>query len=115
MVILRNVLILGGGDGCLAREALKYPSVEKITLVDLDPGMTELGKEHPIFVELNGNALNNPKVTVINDDAFTYLEKTKEFYDVILMDFPDPKSIELVDYNQWKHFECVGITLDLMV
>ncbi|WP_044202957.1 polyamine aminopropyltransferase [Flammeovirga sp. OC4] len=91
----QKVLILGGGDGCLAREALKYPSIEKITLVDLDPGMTRLGQEHPIFVELNKNALNNSKVEVINGDAFTYLEKTEEFFDVILMDFPDPKSIEL--------------------
>lgn len=91
----QRVLILGGGDGCLAREVLKYPSVEQITLVDLDPGMTKLGKENPIFIELNKNALNNPKVDVINDDAFTFLEKTEDFYDVILMDFPDPKSIEL--------------------
>ena len=38
----RNVLILGGGDGLAAREVLRYPSVERVTLVDLDPVMTGL-------------------------------------------------------------------------
>src|SRR3546814_14941648 len=38
----RDVLILGGGDGLAAREVLKHPGVESITLVDLDPAMTKL-------------------------------------------------------------------------
>ncbi|MBT28869.1 MAG: spermidine synthase [Thalassobius sp.] len=91
----KNVLILGGGDGCVAREVLKYPSVETIKLVDLDEKVTELGKKHPIFTSLNNNALNNEKVTVQNGDAYTYLQTTMEFYDVIIVDFPDPKTIEL--------------------
>ncbi|OHX66085.1 polyamine aminopropyltransferase [Flammeovirga pacifica] len=93
--IPQDILILGGGDGCLAREALKFPSVKSITLIDLDPEMTKLAKENPIFNQLNGGALKDPKVKVINMDAFTYLEQEKQFFDVIMMDFPDPKSIEL--------------------
>ncbi|MCP4442816.1 MAG: polyamine aminopropyltransferase [Aureispira sp.] len=90
-----NVLILGGGDGCAAREVLKYESVQHIKLVDLDPKVTELAKTHPIFTELNENALENEKVEVLNGDAYTYLEATQEYFDVIVIDFPDPKSIEL--------------------
>ncbi|MEN7550883.1 polyamine aminopropyltransferase [Rapidithrix thailandica] len=90
-----NILILGGGDGCAAREVLKYPQVESITLVDLDKKVTDLGKNHPIFTELNENALNHPKVKVLNTDAYTYLANSQNFYDVIIVDFPDPKSIEL--------------------
>ncbi|MEH0156571.1 polyamine aminopropyltransferase [Limibacter armeniacum] len=91
----QNILILGGGDGCLAREILKYPSVKSITLVDLDPVVTELGKTHSIFTDMNKNSLNDPRVKIINTDAFNYMEDTNEFFDVMMVDFPDPKSIEL--------------------
>ena len=91
----RNVLILGGGDGCAAREVLKYPSVSTIKLIDLDEKVIRLGKEHPIFKKLNQNSLTNPKVEVLNQDAFVYLKNTDTFYDVIIIDFPDPKSIEV--------------------
>ncbi|MGH1339860.1 MAG: polyamine aminopropyltransferase [Aureispira sp.] len=91
----RSVLIMGAGDGCAIREVLKYEAVDKITLVDLDPEMTEVGKNHPIFQQLNQRAYFSPKLTVVNADAFTYLEQNKEFYDVIIADFPDPKSVEV--------------------
>lgn len=91
----QNILILGGGDGCLAREILKYPTVRTITLVDLDPAMTDLGQNHPIFKKMNANALNHPKVKIINGDAFTFLERDKNLYDLIFADFPDPKTINI--------------------
>ena len=49
----RRVLVLGGGDGLAVREMLKYPSVEQITLVDLDPEMTRLFSTHPVLSALN--------------------------------------------------------------
>lgn len=91
----QQVLVLGGGDGCAVREVLKYSKTEQITLIDLDPVMTELGMKHPILTEMNNNALNNSKVSVINKDAFQFLSETDRFYDVIIIDLPDPKSIEL--------------------
>jgi spermidine synthase len=91
----QNILILGGGDGCAAREVLKYESVKSITLVDLDPAMTDLGKNHPVFQKMNNNSFSNPKVEIINGDAFNYLENHLNFYDVIIIDFPDPKNIEI--------------------
>ena len=90
-----NVLVLGGGDGCAAREILQYPKVEKITVVDLDPMMTDLAKENPIFVGFNDNSMNNPKVKIINQDGFQFLEQTQEFFDVIIVDLPDPKTVEI--------------------
>lgn len=91
----KRVLVLGGGDGCAVREVLKYPSVEAITLVDLDPLMTELGKDHPVLKELNQGALSSEKVEIINTDGFIFLQKDTSFYDVVLIDFPDPNSVEL--------------------
>jgi spermidine synthase len=55
------VLILGGGDGLAAREVLKYPNVQHITLVDLDPAMTTLFRTSAPLVALNGGSLNNPR------------------------------------------------------
>jgi len=91
----KHVLILGAGDGCAIREVLKYENVEKITLVDIDPEMTKIGRSNEIFVKMNDSAYYDPKVTVINQDAFQFLENNEEFYDVMILDFPDPKSIDI--------------------
>ena len=91
----KNVLILGGGDGCGIREVLKYPEVESIKIIDLDPDMTDFGANSAIFKELNQNAYHNEKVMVENQDAFIALENDSQFYDLIIIDFPDPRSIEL--------------------
>nr|WP_319490335.1 polyamine aminopropyltransferase [uncultured Desulfobacter sp.] len=60
-----RVLILGGGDGCALREVLKYPDVEQITLVDLDPAMTKLAATHPLLSRLNDHAFDNARVTTL--------------------------------------------------
>ena len=86
----KRVAVLGGGDGMAVREILKYPSVESVTLVELDPAMTKLFSEQPTLVKLNGGALTSPKVKVINTDAFAWLDTGKDMFDVIIVDFPDP-------------------------
>lgn len=91
----RNVLILGGGDGCALREVLKYSSVQSIQLVDLDPEMTRIGRENPIFQKLNNNAFNDPRVKTLNDDALQFVEQSQDQYDLIIIDLPDPKGTEL--------------------
>lgn len=91
----KNILILGGGDGCGIREVLKYPEVESIKIIDLDPDMTNFGANNPVFKELNNNSYHNKKVTVLNQDAFIALENDSQYYDLIIIDFPDPRSIEL--------------------
>lgn len=90
-----KVLVLGGGDGLAVREVLKYKSVQKVTLVDLDAGMTNLFKTNEILTKHNNNSLNNPKVTVYNADAFIWLQQNKEKYDVVIIDFPDPSNYSL--------------------
>jgi hypothetical protein len=54
----RRVLVLGGGDGMAVREILKYPQIESIVLVDLDPAMTRLFSTEPILLKLNDSALH---------------------------------------------------------
>lgn len=91
----KNILILGGGDGCAAREILKHTSVKRITLVDLDPAVTDLAKTHPVLLQTNDSSLYHPKVKVYNQDAMTFIQQTKDFYDVVIIDLPDPRTVDL--------------------
>lgn len=85
-----HVLVLGGGDGLAVREALKYRSVQSITLVDLDPAMTRLSDRFPPLKQLNQASLSDPRVTVINQDAFVWIGLAGPKYDAVIIDFPDP-------------------------
>ena len=92
----RRVLVLGGGDGLAVREILKYPSVETVTLVDLDPNMTQLAVQFPLLASLNNRALEDPRVKVINQDAFVWVDNaTDPPYDAAILDFPDPNTFAL--------------------
>ncbi len=91
----RQVLVLGGGDGLAAREVLKYASVESITLVDLDPEMTDLFSNTESLTKLNEKSLLSPKITVVHDDAFVWLRNNQRRFDAIVVDFPDPSNFSL--------------------
>jgi spermidine synthase len=91
----RRVLILGGGDGLALREVLKYPSIAAVTLVDIDPEMTQLSQHFPPLAELNGHAFEDPRVEVINQDAFVWLENEGASFDAVIIDFPDPDNFAL--------------------
>jgi spermidine synthase len=91
----RRVLVLGGGDGMAVREVLKYPGVEHVTLVELDPHMTRLFRDLPLLAALNANALSSPKLTTVNADAFTWLDANRDVFDVIVVDFPDPTNFSI--------------------
>ncbi len=92
----KRILVLGGGDGLALREILKYPTVENVTLVDLDPEMTALSKHFPALGELNKHSFDNPKVHVTNADAFVWLDSTEsEPFDIAIVDFPDPNNFAL--------------------
>ena len=91
----RKVAVLGGGDGMAVREILRYPGVEQVTLVELDPAMTRLFAEQPALRRLNGDALRSPKVRIVNTDAFQWLQQGDDSYDVIVVDFPDPTNFSI--------------------
>jgi len=88
----RSVLVLGGGDGLAARELLRYPSIERIVLIDLDAAVTDAFRTLPVALELNGGALNDPRVTVRNEDAYKFLEDSRDSFDLAIVDFPDPSN-----------------------
>lgn len=87
-----QVLIVGGGDGLVAREVLKYPDVQRVTLVDIDPAVTRMGQTFGPVVALNHNSLNDSRVTIVNLDGFKFLADSSDLYQVIIADLPDPRS-----------------------
>ncbi|MBB0245711.1 polyamine aminopropyltransferase [Streptomyces alkaliphilus] len=107
-----SVLIIGGGDALALREVLRYPDVESVTLVDLDPAMTDLAREWDPLVELNDNALADERVTVVNDDAFGWLREARGPYDVVITDLPDPQDIATAKLYSVEFYTLIGRVLD---
>ncbi len=119
----KRVVVLGGGDGMAVREILKYPSVESVTLVELDPAMTKLFTDNPTLAGLNHHSLSDPRVHIVNEDAFQWLQQDVDsppgrpkanrtpsggsepraagsvgadsFFDVMVVDFPDPTNFAI--------------------
>ena len=141
-----SVLILGGGDGLALREVLKYPDVESVVLVDIDPMMTRVASENPIFKVLNHGSLTRARTTVLasravsaggplevyapfrrsgrfreeakvadvqvmNIDAARFVEDAEGRFDVILLDFPDPNSLELAPLYSEQFYRVLGTKL----
>jgi len=92
---VKQVLVLGGGEGLAIREILKYDEVEKIKVVDIDPAISRLAKENHLISRLNEEALQNTKVEIIHQDAFTFLKDESAKYDAIIIDLPDPSNESL--------------------
>lgn len=95
MPAAKKVLVLGGGDGLAVREILKYPNIDSIKLVDLDPAITKLFTENELLKKLNKESLLSPKVSVVNGDAFSWVRADSQQYDCIVIDFPDPSNFSI--------------------
>ena len=91
----RRVLVLGGGDGLALREVLRYSNITHVTVVDLDPAMTNAFATRPELVKLNGASFADKRVKVVNADAAIWLQQTSEMFDAVIVDFPDPSSFAL--------------------
>ncbi|MFJ8198859.1 polyamine aminopropyltransferase [Streptomyces sp. NPDC096152] len=86
-----RVLILGGGDGLAAREVLRHPGVDRVDIVELDPGVVRLARSDPSLARLNGHAYRDRRVHVTTADAFGWLRGAPAAgYDVVIADLPDP-------------------------
>lgn len=86
----RRVLVLGAGDGMALREIFKWPQVEQVLLIELDPQMVQLARHYPALAKANHHAFSDSRVTVQFGDAFQLLPDLQERFDIILADFPDP-------------------------
>ncbi|XP_076631800.1 spermidine Synthase [Colletes latitarsis] len=83
----KTVLIVGGGDGGVAREVAKHPEVERIVQVEIDAKVLEVSKK---YLPLLSAGLDHPKVTLNIGDGFEFLKQHKGQFDVIITDSSDP-------------------------
>ena len=94
--IPEKILVLGGGDGLLMREVLKYKKhIKVLDHIELDPYIVKLAQTHPVFTKLNKNSLNDNLINIQYNDAFTFLKANKNKYDAIYIDFPYPTNYDL--------------------
>jgi len=84
----KKVLIIGGGDGGSSEEALKHPSVEQVTMVEIDPDVIRVAKEH--FGAVHNGVFDNPKLRVLIEDGMKFVRETSEKFDLIALDLNDP-------------------------
>jgi spermidine synthase len=84
----RKVLILGGGEGATAREVLRWQTVEKVVMIDIDGDVVEACRQY--LSEMHQNAFDDPRFHVVIADALHFLDTTDEQWDVIISDLSDP-------------------------
>src|SRR3954464_8642482 len=84
----KKVLIIGGGDGGSSEEALKHPSVEQVTMVEIDGEVIQVAKEH--FRAVHNGVFDNPKLRVLVEDGMKFVRDTQEKFDLIALDLNDP-------------------------
>lgn len=108
----RDVLILGGGDGLLAKELLKYgDQIRRIVNVELDPSMVALARQDPRFRLLNRDSFRQPKVEIVVTDAFGYIRDTADRFDAVFMDFPFPYTYDAAKLYTKEFFRNVSTLL----
>ncbi|MGG7567632.1 polyamine aminopropyltransferase [Rhodovulum sp. DZ06] len=84
----KRVLIIGGGDGGMAREALKHRSVEHVTMVEIDAGVVEFSKTY--LPGISNGAFDDPRLNLVIDDGAEFVKTCTDSFDVIIVDSTDP-------------------------
>ncbi len=84
----RSALVIGGGEGATLREFLRYPSLRRAVMVDIDAEVVALCRRH--LPEMHQGAFDDPRTEVVHDDARAYLERTEERFDLIVSDLVEP-------------------------
>jgi spermidine synthase len=110
-MIPEKVLVLGGGDGLLIRELLKYPEIKTIKQIELDEKIVTMHKTEKRFTDLNENSLNNPRVQTTLGDAFFFLRNNDEKFKAIFIDFPYPNNFNLAKLYSIEFYRYVERSL----
>ena len=84
----KRIFIVGGGEGATLREVLRYKSVERVLMVDIDEEVIESCRKH--LPEWSDGAFEDPRQELRFMDARKYLEETKDMYDIIIIDISEP-------------------------
>ena len=84
----KDVLIIGGGDGGMAREVLKHSTVERVTMVEIDAGVIDFSKTY--LPQLSQGAFDDSRLELVIGDGAAFVKETEKRFDVIIVDSTDP-------------------------
>lgn len=84
---IKNVLVIGGGDGGAVRELMRYPAIENVHLVEIDERVVRLCQK---YLPLTASKLEEPRVRLCFEDGISYIKRRRCCYDLIIVDSTDP-------------------------
>ena len=84
---VRDVLVIGAGDGGVIRELTRYPEIERIDMVEIDPLVVEVCKK---YLPQTACSLNDPRVEIYHEDGLRFVRSKADAYDLIIIDSPNP-------------------------
>jgi spermidine synthase len=84
----RRVLIVGGGDGGMAREVLRHARIDHVTMVEIDAGVVEFSKTY--LPRLSDGAFDDPRLDLVIADGADFMAQSDQHFDVIIIDSTDP-------------------------
>jgi spermidine synthase len=102
----KRALVMGGGDGCSARELLKHSGIQTIVIAELDPMVIATCRTH--FSDVNGQAFDDPRVRVEIGDALAFLRNSSTRFDIIVMDLTDPDDAESTPLYSTETYELIA-------
>ena len=102
-----KALVLGGENGCLIREVLKYDQLNRVDVISYDTLLRNLGMVNPYFTQVNKHAYDHEKVYIIHKDLLQFISTAKQTYDLIFIDLPDPRSIESNQYYTMEFYQLI--------
>lgn len=84
---IKNVLVIGAGDGGTVRELARYDTIEHIDMVEIDERVVEVSKE---FLQQTACRLDDQRVNIVYDDGLRFVRRKENCYDLIIVDSTDP-------------------------
>ena len=84
---IKNVLVIGAGDGGTVRELARYDTIEHIDMVEIDERVVEVSKE---FLQQTACSLDDSRVNIVYDDGLRFVRRKENCYDLIIVDSTDP-------------------------
>ena len=101
---VQSVLIIGGGDGGILEEVLKHTAIRRVTMVEIDGDVIEVAKKY--LPKICGKAFSDKRTNLIVGDGAAYVAETKERYDLVIVDRPDPVGPATVLFSEGFYRNC---------
>ncbi len=102
-----HILIIGGGDGGIAREVLRHSRVKSVTMIEIDESVVTFSKE--FMPKINNGAFDNPKLILKIADGAAFVQNTTDKFDVIIVDSTDPEGLGSVLFTKEFYTDCHNI------